>query len=102
MEVAQKLEICAWTGLNSTLKDNIKIGNNVLVAAGAVVIHDVEDQDVVAGVPAKSIKDKVKSDLIIPDGRTRVKGKIFSSLNLSVINTKCEINSILDGKSARP
>ena len=53
-----------WTGLNSTLKDNIKIGNNVLVAAGAAVIHDVQDEDIVAGVPAKSIKSKVTSDLV--------------------------------------
>jgi UDP-3-O-[3-hydroxymyristoyl] glucosamine N-acyltransferase len=53
-----------WTGLNSTLKDNIKIGNNVLIAAGAVVIHDVQDGDIVAGVPAKSIKEKVSSDLL--------------------------------------
>jgi UDP-3-O-[3-hydroxymyristoyl] glucosamine N-acyltransferase len=37
-----------WTGLNSTLKDNIKIGKNVLIAAGAAVIHDVEDEDIVA------------------------------------------------------
>jgi UDP-3-O-[3-hydroxymyristoyl] glucosamine N-acyltransferase len=53
-----------WTGLNSTLKDNIKIGNNVLIAAGAAVIHDVQDKDIVAGVPAKSIKSKVTSDLV--------------------------------------
>lgn len=52
-----------WTGLNSTLKDNIKIGKSVLIAAGAVVIRDVEDEDVVAGVPAKSIKEKVKTDM---------------------------------------
>ena len=52
-----------WTGLNSTLKDNIKIGKSVLIAAGAVVIRDVEDQDIVAGVPAKSIKEKVKTDM---------------------------------------
>jgi UDP-3-O-[3-hydroxymyristoyl] glucosamine N-acyltransferase len=52
-----------WTGLNSTLKDNIKVGKSVLIAAGAVVIRDVEDQDVVAGVPAKSIKEKVKTDM---------------------------------------
>jgi UDP-3-O-[3-hydroxymyristoyl] glucosamine N-acyltransferase len=58
-----KIGDMSWTGLNSTLKDNIKVGNNVLIAAGAVVIRDVEDQDIVAGVPAKSIKDKVKSDL---------------------------------------
>ena len=53
-----------WTGLNSTLKDNIKIGKNVLIAAGAAVIHDVEDEDIVAGVPAKSIKSKVTSNLV--------------------------------------
>ena len=53
-----------WTGLNSTLKDNIKVGNNVLVGAGAAVIKDVEDGDIVAGVPAKSIKDKVTTDLL--------------------------------------
>lgn len=53
-----------WTGLNSTLKDNIKVGNNVLVGAGAAVIKDVEDGDVVAGVPAKSIKDKVTTNLL--------------------------------------
>jgi len=27
------------------------------------VIHDVEDQDIVAGVPAKWIKDKVQTDM---------------------------------------
>jgi UDP-3-O-[3-hydroxymyristoyl] glucosamine N-acyltransferase len=53
-----------WTGLNSTLKDNIKVGNKALVAAGAAVIHDVQDEDIVAGVPAKSIKAKVTSDLL--------------------------------------
>ena len=53
-----------WTGLNSTLKDNIKVGNNVLVGAGAAVIKDVSDGDVVAGVPAKSIKDKVTTNLL--------------------------------------
>lgn len=52
-----------WTGLNSMIKDNIKIGNNVIIAASAGVIHDVVDGDIVAGVPAKSIKDKVKTDM---------------------------------------
>jgi UDP-3-O-[3-hydroxymyristoyl] glucosamine N-acyltransferase len=52
-----------WTGLNSTLKDNIKIGDNVIVGAGAMVIRDVEDKDIVAGVPAKSIKNKINTNL---------------------------------------
>jgi UDP-3-O-[3-hydroxymyristoyl] glucosamine N-acyltransferase len=51
-----------WTGLNSTLKNKINVGNNVIVASGASVIHDVPDGDIVAGVPAKSIKNKVKTD----------------------------------------
>lgn len=52
-----------WTGLNSMIKDNIRIGNNVIVAASAGVIHDVPDGDIVAGIPAKSIKDKVKTNM---------------------------------------
>jgi UDP-3-O-[3-hydroxymyristoyl] glucosamine N-acyltransferase len=57
-----KIGDMCWTGLNSTLKDRLKIGNNVLIAAGAAVVHDVQDGDIVAGVPAKSIKDKVTTD----------------------------------------
>lgn len=50
-----------WIGLNATLKDQIKVGNNVIISSGASVIHDVPSHDIVAGVPAKSIKDKVKA-----------------------------------------
>lgn len=64
----------AWTGLNSTLKDNIKIGNNVIIASGASVIRDVHDGDIVAGVPAKSIKEKVTTDhLFLMSGQERKK-----------------------------
>jgi UDP-3-O-[3-hydroxymyristoyl] glucosamine N-acyltransferase len=68
-----------WTGLNSTLKDNIKIGKNVLIAAGAAVIHDVQDEDIVAGVPAKSIKSKVTSDLVFLMSGQKLKRKDPSS-----------------------
>ncbi len=63
-----------WTGLNSTLKNQITIGNNVLVAAGACVTSNVPDGDIVAGVPARSIKDKVKTrELFIMVGKTTVR-----------------------------
>ena len=52
-----------WAGLNSTFKDNIQVGNNVIVGAGAMVISNIPNQDIVAGVPAKSIKDKIKTNL---------------------------------------
>lgn len=48
-----------WLGLNSTIKHKINIGNNVIVGSGSSVIHNVEDKDVVAGAPAKSIKHKI-------------------------------------------
>jgi len=50
-----------WLGLNCTLKNKIKVGKKVIVGCGAAVIHDVPDEDVVAGVPAKSIRHKVNS-----------------------------------------
>jgi len=48
-----------WLGLNSTIKHKIKIGNSVIVGSGSSVIHNVEDKDIVAGAPAKSIKNKI-------------------------------------------
>jgi maltose O-acetyltransferase len=45
-----------WMGGNVTILPGVTIGNNVVVAAGAVVTKDVPDNVVVAGVPAKVIK----------------------------------------------
>lgn len=61
-----------WMGLNSTIKNKIRIGNNVVVASGASVIRDVPDEDIVAGVPAKSIKEKVTtSELFLMAGQKK-------------------------------
>lgn len=53
-----------WIGLNSSIKQKVRVGKNAIVAAGAVVLHDVPDEDVVAGVPARSIKEKVTTDKV--------------------------------------
>ena len=44
--------------LDDLCVDKIIIGNNVTIAAGAVVTKDVPDNAVVAGVPAKVVKIK--------------------------------------------
>ena len=47
-----------YVGTGSTILGPIKIGNNVTIAAGAVVTKDVPDNVVVAGVPARIVKYK--------------------------------------------
>jgi acetyltransferase-like isoleucine patch superfamily enzyme len=46
----------AWIGAGVTILPGITIGENAVVAAGAVVTKDVPANTVVAGVPAKIIK----------------------------------------------
>jgi acyl-[acyl carrier protein]--UDP-N-acetylglucosamine O-acyltransferase len=43
-------------GVNASVLPYVKIGNGARVGAGAVVVSDVLPGDVVAGVPARSIK----------------------------------------------
>lgn len=45
-----------WIGGKSSIMPGVTIGNNVVVAAGAVVTKDVPDNSLVGGVPAKVIK----------------------------------------------
>jgi acetyltransferase-like isoleucine patch superfamily enzyme len=45
-----------WIGSNATILPGVTIGDNSVVAAGAVVTKDVPANTVVAGVPAKFIK----------------------------------------------
>ena len=45
-------------GANAVVIEGVHIGENTVVAAGAVVIEDVEPGKVVAGCPARVIKDK--------------------------------------------
>ncbi|WP_010283207.1 maltose acetyltransferase domain-containing protein [Bacillus timonensis] len=46
-----------WIGGRAVINPGVKIGNNVVVASGAVVTKDVPDNVVVGGNPAKIIKE---------------------------------------------
>lgn len=46
-----------WIGAAATILPGVTIGENSVVAAGAVVRNDVEANIIVAGVPAKVIKN---------------------------------------------
>lgn len=47
-------------GANSVILGGVKIADNSKIGAGAVVVHDVEEGCVVAGVPAVVVKCKTK------------------------------------------
>jgi len=51
------LEKNAYIAPGALVKNQLTIGENSLVGLGAVVIKNVEANKVVAGVPAKVIKD---------------------------------------------
>jgi len=46
----------AWIGAGATILPGVTIGENAVVAAGAVVSKDVPAHTVVGGIPAKTIK----------------------------------------------
>lgn len=52
----------AWIGAAVTILPGVTIGENAVVAAGAVVSKDVPDNMIVGGVPAKIIKS-IKNEL---------------------------------------
>lgn len=45
-----------WIGGNVTILPGVTIGNNVVIAGGAIVTKDVPDNTLAAGVPAKAIR----------------------------------------------
>jgi sugar O-acyltransferase (sialic acid O-acetyltransferase NeuD family) len=46
-----------WVCVGSSIANNIKVGQEVVIGAGAVVIKDVPDKVLVAGVPARIQKN---------------------------------------------
>lgn len=46
-----------WIGAGVRILPGVRIGDNAVIGAGAVVTKDVEANTVVAGVPAKFIKN---------------------------------------------
>lgn len=50
------IEDDVWIGYGCIVLNNVRIGHGAVVAAGAVVVHDVPPLMIVGGVPAKEIK----------------------------------------------
>lgn len=52
-----KLGKNVWVGSNATFLPGVTVGDGAVIGAGAVVTRDVPPMTVVAGVPARKIKD---------------------------------------------
>ncbi|NRO50988.1 DapH/DapD/GlmU-related protein [Lactobacillus helveticus] len=59
----------AWIGAKATILPGVTVGENAVVAAGAVVTKDVPANTVVAGMPAKVIKKSTKKDVMLEISR---------------------------------
>lgn len=53
-----------WIGYGATIMSGVHIGQGAVVAAGAVVTHDVPPYAIVGGVPAKVIKYRFGPEMI--------------------------------------
>lgn len=51
-----------WIGANAVIVGGIKIGNNVLIAPNSYVTTDIEDDSIVIGNPAKSMKKETATE----------------------------------------
>ncbi|REG77489.1 acyltransferase [Algoriphagus antarcticus] len=52
------IEDDVWIAANATILDGVKIGVGAVIAAGAVVNKNVENYQIVGGVPAKLISER--------------------------------------------
>lgn len=59
-------------GANAVVLEGVKVGDGSIIAAGSVVISDVKENSVVAGVPAKFIKNV--------DKKTEAKTQLINEL----------------------
>jgi len=60
-EISKPIEIGnhVWIGNRAMILKGVKIGDGSIIAAGAIVTHDVPENCIAGGVPAKILKDNI-------------------------------------------
>lgn len=53
-----------WIGASVIILPGVKIGDGAVLAAGAVVTHDVEPYAIVGGIPARTIRKRFSDEMI--------------------------------------
>lgn len=60
-----------WIGHGAIIMPNVAVGDGSIVGAGAVVTHDVPRYSVVAGVPARVVRQRFTADIVAAMERIR-------------------------------
>ena len=71
-----------WIGANVFIKDGVNIGIGAVIGAGSVVVNDIPDFAIYAGIPAKLIKMRFDSDKINSILESKWWSKDISEINL--------------------
>lgn len=66
-----------WLGAGVIVLPGVTIGDNSIVAAGSVVTHDVESNVIVAGTPAKVLRQITEQDDKVYDGNKTIPAEII-------------------------
>ena len=90
LQVMLRLENC-WIGLGAKIIQNCIIGDNVFVAAGAVITKNVKSNSFVKGIPAKYAKKLAKFD----NNLIQKVNKVIKSEKLIIQLDILEVNLIL-------
>jgi len=53
-----KIEDDVWIGAGATILDGVSIGKGAIVGASSLVNKNVPEYTIVAGIPAKTIKER--------------------------------------------
>lgn len=60
-----------WIGSRVIILGGVHIGNHCIIGAGSVVTHDVNDYEIVAGNPARVIRNRLSTENSIAHGETQ-------------------------------
>lgn len=59
-----KIDNDVWIGCGAIVMPGVHIGNGAVIGAGAIVTHDVPPYQIVAGVPARCIKNRFSETIV--------------------------------------
>lgn len=95
-----------WIGARALVLEGVHIGSGAVIAAGAIVTHDVAPYAIVAGTPAREIRKRFSEEVIAalldtpwweaPDADLRKSIGLFQSQNPSVADI-ARLSKELDG-----